>query len=141
MDSPRQFACAACRQLVLICSHCDRGNRYCSAACSSQARRARSRAAGERYQSTRPGRLNNANRQRRWRERQLNKVTHQGSLAHPESAVVALEPIGIAVSGQERGCCVCARPVSDFVRLSFCHRTPYRPAQTSLWRKTTDDFP
>jgi hypothetical protein len=42
---PRRFLCARCRSPVLICSHCDRGQRYCSAACSLQARSCAQRAA------------------------------------------------------------------------------------------------
>ena len=41
MDRPaRLFLCARCRTQVLLCSHCDRGQRYCTPACSRQAREA-----------------------------------------------------------------------------------------------------
>ena len=30
----RRYLCAACRAAVLICSHCDRGQRYCAAGCA-----------------------------------------------------------------------------------------------------------
>jgi len=32
-------SCARCRAQVLLCSRCDRGQRYCSQACSFAARR------------------------------------------------------------------------------------------------------
>jgi len=45
MDRPaRLFLCARCRCQVLLCSHCDRGQRYCTPACSRQAREAAQRA-------------------------------------------------------------------------------------------------
>jgi len=38
-SSARLFNCARCRRQVVICSHCDRGNIYCSKRCSQTARR------------------------------------------------------------------------------------------------------
>lgn len=74
----RFFLCARCRAQVLICSGCDRGQIYCTQACSAAARRASLREAGRRYQASRRGRITHAARARRYRERR-NKVTHQGS--------------------------------------------------------------
>jgi hypothetical protein len=54
----------ACSALFFICSHCDRGQRYCSTACSSDARRRQHRAANQRYQSSPEGRLDHRDRQR-----------------------------------------------------------------------------
>ena len=48
----RRYLCAACRAAVLICSHCDRGQRYCAAGCAQRARAASLRAAGTRYQAS-----------------------------------------------------------------------------------------
>ena len=36
--SARLFLCARCRDQVLLCSHCDRGQVYCSRACSVASR-------------------------------------------------------------------------------------------------------
>ena len=33
-SSARLFNCARCRRQVVICSHCDRGNRYCGKRCA-----------------------------------------------------------------------------------------------------------
>ena len=66
MDDARLFLCARCRRQVLICSRCDRGQRYCGARCSGPARRESLRAAGRRYQQTRRGRHCHAERQRRY---------------------------------------------------------------------------
>jgi hypothetical protein len=63
-----------------VCSHCDRGQRYCAADCAVIARKALQQEAAQRYQCSRSGRLKHAQRTRRWRERQatLNQsVTHQ----------------------------------------------------------------
>jgi len=72
MDRPaRLFLCARCRTQVVLCSHCDRGQRYCTAACSRQARDAAQRDAAQRYQRSRRGRLAHAARTRRWRSLRL----------------------------------------------------------------------
>jgi hypothetical protein len=89
--SARLFLCARCRDQVLLCSHCDRGQQYCSRACSSLSRRERRRQTAERYQNSRDGRLKHAARSARWRQRRrslrqvnagmhIDKVTHQGCL-------------------------------------------------------------
>ncbi len=88
--NPRRYLCACCRTAVIICSHCDRGNRYCSKACATQVRTCRVQAAGERYQTSLRGRHAHAARQRCYRSRQANKVTHQGS--PPEALPVLLPP-------------------------------------------------
>ncbi len=91
----RMFLCARCRDQVLVCSDCDRGQRYCTRACSSLARRSARRDAARRYQMSRGGRVVHAARSRRWRirhhlvgpasndggvlEGRANIVTHQGS--------------------------------------------------------------
>ena len=85
----RLFLCARCRDQVLLCSHCDRGQRYCSAACSRQARESAQREAARRYQRSRRGRMAHAARARRWRTRHRSDaemVTHQGSRVSPTDA-------------------------------------------------------
>ena len=78
-DSPRLYHCARCRCQVVICRACDRGNLYCFGDCAGLARADSQRAATRRYQSTRQGRHNHAERQRRYRQRLQEKVTQQGS--------------------------------------------------------------
>ena len=82
-DAPaRIFLCACCRAQVVVCSHCDRGQRYCAGGCSGRTRQRLQREAGRRYQRSRLGRHKHAQRMRRWRDRRsahANKVTHQGS--------------------------------------------------------------
>jgi hypothetical protein len=83
--SARSFQCAwrDCQRVVSLCSRCDRGNRYCSPACASMARRASLRAAGLRYQRSRRGRFKHAARQARYRARcrARQKVTHHSPQA------------------------------------------------------------
>ena len=83
----RLFVCARCRLPVVVCSHCDRGQIYCAGTCAQKARQQAQRAAGQRYQASRRGRLKHAARTRRYRARQ-KIVTHQGSLPEPRDAVV-----------------------------------------------------
>ena len=90
MDTnPRRYLCACCRTAVIICSHCDRGNRYCGFECAARVRKRCVQGAGGRYQASLRGRHAHAQRQRRYRERQAKKVTHQGS---PLVALPALLP-------------------------------------------------
>jgi hypothetical protein len=118
MDTPgRRYLCARCRCAVVICSHCDRGNRYCTPHCAEQARRQSQRAAGKRYQAGLPGRTAHAQRQRRYRaNRQI--VTHQGSPLPPPAAQLAPEPTPPA-SPLPGHCCRCHRALPDQVRLDF----------------------
>ena len=87
--SARLFLCARCRDQVLMCSHCDRGQLYCGRACSFAGRRERRRQTVTRYQHSRGGRLKHAARTACWRTRRrsrylasagedIDKVTHQG---------------------------------------------------------------
>ena len=76
--SGRFFLCALCRQQVLICSRCDRGQIYCAGGCRFDARRMRRRETASRYQRSRSGRFRHAARSRRYRARQ-KIVTHHGS--------------------------------------------------------------
>lgn len=78
--SARLYQCCRCHAQVIICSACDRGHRYCTGDCAAAARSDHLKRAGKKYQSTRAGRVNNAARQQRYRARQRQKVTHQGSL-------------------------------------------------------------
>lgn len=91
----RLFLCARCRDQVLLCSHCDRGQQYCSRSCSSVSRRERRRQTAQRYQSSRGGQLKHAARTACWRQRRrslrqaigdINKVTHQGCSVAPADA-------------------------------------------------------
>ena len=99
LDRPaRLFLCAGCRVQVVLCSRCDRGNRYCSRTCWRQTHDLARREAACRYQRSRGGRLRHAARSQRWRQRTAlrgaeghgtpitdhadadatHKVTHQG---------------------------------------------------------------
>ncbi len=125
----RRHLCAACRAPVLICSHCDRGQRYCTRGCAEQARQDSLHAAGRRYQATFNGRLQHAGRQRRYRQRQRQQeVTHQGS---PPSAppVPLLATASAARTEPPAGwhCHHCGRPVPEFVRQAFLRRRIRRP--------------
>jgi len=104
-DEPaRRFLCARCRAPTLVCSHCDRGQIYCAAACAALVRQQSQRDAGRRYQGSLRGRFRHAARTRRWRERQAllavsaaraematsQSVTHQGSPLPASDAVLTV---------------------------------------------------
>jgi hypothetical protein len=118
MEAPgRRYLCAGCRTAVVICSHCDRGNRYCTKRCAQHARRSAMRAAGRRYQRSRRGAHAQAERQRRYRARQ-QKVTHQGSPPATPPDQLPSEPLSptTLLPGH---CCRCQRALSAWVRQDF----------------------
>jgi hypothetical protein len=133
-SSARLFNCARCQSQVVICSQCDRGNRYCGRACARVARRQSMRAAGERYQKGRRGRFAHADRQRRYRQRRKQKVTHQGSPAVvpdetlPTESRASTRRIESCATDADDGirCHFCARICSHFVRQQFLRRRPAR---------------
>lgn len=121
MDLPgRRYLCAGCCSAVLICSHCDRGHRYCTPGCAEHARRRSVRASGRRYQDSLRGRHAHAERQRRYRARQ-HKVTHQGSPPGVAPAQLRSEPT-VPVAPGPWHCSRCRRPLPDWVRQDFLHR-------------------
>ncbi|WP_221900839.1 hypothetical protein [Bathymodiolus platifrons methanotrophic gill symbiont] len=67
------------RSLSMAGSVCSHGNSYCSGKCSAQSRQEKQREACDRYQSSSKGRHLHALRQRHYRQRKKEKVTHQGS--------------------------------------------------------------
>ena len=130
----RLYLCARCRRQVVICSHCDRGHRYCGAGCARAARAKSLRAGGQRYQNSRRGRHRHAERQRRYRQRQAEKVTHQGSpergtdgslLDRPHHRTTAPR-MSVIPPGDSILCHFCARVCSSFVRLGFKRRRSTR---------------
>ena len=123
MDLPgRRYLCAGCRTPVLMCSHCDRGNRFCTAGCASQARRQSLRSAGRRYQDTHRGRRAHAERQRRYRARQ-QKVTHQSSPPPALPVQLVTEPtVKKYTLPPPWHCHLCHRVLPEFVRQDFLRR-------------------
>lgn len=133
----RLFVCVCCRTQVLICSHCDRGQIYCAAHCAQTARSHSIREAGKRYQTSRRGRFNHAERTRRYRARQKN-VTHQGSLAPARDDLLAANSTirakaasnAICTRLSTRVCDFCGRPCAQFVRTGPLRRRVPR----NVWR-------
>jgi hypothetical protein len=128
----RFFLCGRCRTQVLICSDCDRGQSYCSGACSKLVRLASIREAGRRYQSSRRGRFAHALRMRRYRA-QRKKVTHQGSLPPPADALLAVDSAATTTTASPVctssiipawHCHFCRCRCSEFVRRDFLRGRP-----------------
>ena len=146
MQSARLYHCAHCYCQVLICSHCDRGNIYCKH-CAKAARREAVLLAGQRYQKTFRGRINHAARAKRYRERQKQKVTHQGSPPKPladllrqETPVAVLLPLLFMMLGTHR-CQFCRKPCSDWVRTMPIRRRGSGVSPSWNWRTHHDARP
>ena len=80
-ESYRLYSCRRCAQQVRICRRCDRGHQYCAGECARIRRGESLRRAAQRYQQSYRGACRHAARQRAWRVRHAQKVTHQGSLS------------------------------------------------------------
>jgi hypothetical protein len=129
--SCRFFICGRCRQQVVICRRCDRGQTYCGPDCALEVRRRNQREARRRYQATVRGRRMHADRSRTHRARG-RCVTDQGPTPsrQPETpraaAMAAQRPVTIAAR-QVITCCRCGNSVSDRVRLSPIRRPRRSP--------------
>ena len=135
--SCRMFLCARCRCQVLVCRRCDRGQIYCIGTCAQEARRDRQREARRRYQATPRGRALHAERNRRYRARQLRHVTDHGLAKEregpPQAWVVnaALgEPPSRRKSSGHAHCHHCGCVASALLRQSAL-RSGYRPTARS----------
>ena len=100
-ESSRLFNCQRCHKQVIICTQCDRGNRYCPDGCAEKARADSLKRAAIKYQQSRQGKHNNALSQKRHRARQKEKVTHQGSAPIRRYVVLRTEPVSPSI-GQNK---------------------------------------
>ena len=127
----RLYHCCRCGMQVCICAQCDCGNLYCPGDCAELARRESVRRAGARYQRTLRGARRHAERQRRYRQRRRQGVTHQSFplvtsrcsvsrhlvSASESSDVDVKEPSLPLVPPLQRRCAFCGRPLPPFARL------------------------
>lgn len=130
--SSRLYHCCRCHAQVIICSRCDRGQRYCSGQCRFLAHTASRKRAAKRYQSTRKGRFNNAARQRRFREQNTQKVTHQGSAVKPlrdllkVQLMLAKKTQSLSFPSTILQCHYCGAECSPYLRADFLQRGRFK---------------
>lgn len=122
--SSRLFYCSSCLQQVVICSHCDRGNIYCSPKCALITRQKYCKASNKRYQQTQKGRLNNALRQKRFRARLKNKVTDHSSQNIRKNALLQKAKNNATMNvikqdADDMKCCFCNKTVHYWLRHDF----------------------
>ena len=132
----RLFLCARCQAQVLVCSQCDRGQRYCANGCANITRRSRQREAGERYQQSRIGRHKHAARMHQWRKRvaALAKiVTHHSSQVTPADAVLQANESPPAISPDSQPQSPCSSIASESIALSAIANTQISMT-APLWR-------
>jgi len=132
--SQRLYHCLRCHAQVVICTRCDRGNRYCSQGCSRFARQESRKRATTKYQQTRLGRTNNAGRQQRFRDRKKQKVTHQCSIELPLHDVVKTRSVAdwrrekTVKSKAFEACHFCQQAGTGFFRQDFLHSSHLKPS-------------
>ena len=133
-QTARLFHCSHCHQQVSICSHCDRGNRYCGSACRLKARTLNRQSANKIYQCSLKGRLKHANRQSRYRARKRateKKVTYQGSPVLPPNDLLPAQPDENKSQLIRKRCHFCGDEVALFLRNSFLRH--HKKDDFSFW--------
>lgn len=106
--------------MFFICSHCYRGQRYCSEVCRSQARRQQRHSANRRHQQSREGRLDHRDRQREYRQRRaMASVTDHTSQAGDGYGMMGL-PTALAAVREPRR--LYESPMPGPVVCRFCGR-------------------
>jgi hypothetical protein len=143
---PRLFLCSLCRQQVLICRRCDRGQVYCGHVCALEVRRGRQREARRRYQASERGRRMHADRSRQYRARG-RRVTDQGrklatkpaqqpQLSH--AAAMAAQPVIINAGVRVNVCYRCGQSVSNLVRMAPIRRSRRHPINPHTGNRHAD---
>ena len=146
LPSARLYSCARCRALIMLCSRCDRGRRYCGPRCARAARRASLRRAGQQYQATPKGQRHHAARQAKYRAGRAQPatppreiVTHHSSPAPTSSATLPTSAAPTPtdpppVTGAVR-CWACRRWCQPHLRCEFLqYPTGHRPAWTDAMK-------
>lgn len=130
----RLYNCAKCRNQVIICSSCDRGNIYCPT-CSKLARKQSLCVADRRYQNTLRGKLKHAARQKHYRDRLKKKVTDHGSPIISTNDLLPPQPSEQKIRTAEPIIChFCGNYCSSYVRQRFLHRrTGGKPRFFATW--------
>lgn len=134
-STSRLYQCLFCHEQAVVCSKCDRGQIYCSRACSRLARTNALKCARSRYQSTFKGKRNHAACQARYRKNLRIKVMDQSSpLATHHDSIGVLENNPKKAEKEQiktpLTCCFCGKPVSNWHRHDFLRRrTPKKPAR------------
>ena len=120
----RLYKCHRCKVPVIICSACDRGNIYCGSSCSQAARVQNHRRANAAYQNTIKGKLNHAERQRRYRMKQsTKKVTDHSSITEAPDGSLPSEPSKDYPQPVKSLCCsFCGKQVPPYLRIDYLGR-------------------
>ena len=124
----RQRCCKAvnCGRLFFICSHCDRGQRYCSESCRLKSRAEQLRDAQRRYLQSPEGRKDQNDRQRAYRQRKAalsrisisESVIDQTPQSPPTSRMITPWPVLASVETPWQK----SRPDYGWVVCHFCGR-------------------
>jgi len=132
----RLFLCARCQTQVLVCSQCDRGQRYCATGCADITRLSLQREAGKRHQQGRAGRHKHASRMHQWRKRRAAAakiVTHHSSLGTPADAVLPGNESPPAIPPDSQPQLPCSPTASESIVLCATANSPC-DVSAPVWR-------
>jgi hypothetical protein len=90
---------------------------YCGGVCAGEARKESLCRSSVSYQSSRRGRIANAQRQKRFRQRQREKVTHQGSTPDTPDDLLPVKP-----DNRQTYHSLEKLPAGAGIYCHFCHR-------------------
>lgn len=108
-----------CRSLFFICSHCDRGQIYCSPDCRKLSRREQLRAAGRRHQQSQEGRLDHRDRQRAYRLRKAASASKPSQKSVTDHTSHSTQP-SATLCGPIRSLPQPARSAFERLRQALC---------------------
>lgn len=119
----RQFCCDRCGRLTVICSGCDRGNRYCGPECARASRAETCRNTSRRHQRTPHGRRNHRRRQKLYRLRVAARAAAELTAASGAAApsVQASPPPPPPAAPRSASGRPCASATSNRARDRFRH--------------------
>ena len=122
IESLRWYICGRCQKPCFICTHCDRGQRYCGPTCAAQERKQRQRVSKCSYWRSFKGRRRAAKRQHNLRLRAAKRVTPQGPTAEVVERTTMAEPVAHVTVDAALATRISHETSSQPFRCSFCAR-------------------
>jgi len=129
--------CPLCKGQFALCRSCDRGQLYCGASCSAQARRTSLQVIRRRYRRSEAGKAARRHQERRRRQRRrsgspVQTVGDQGSPSRESPPIPDLPPAGLP--GSVASTTHFVPPSRPFLRCCRCSKITHFALARSSWR-------